>query len=893
MNKYITISIIIFIIMVLIVAYSVATAFIKKYLLYIILAMITLIYFFVKPFTFYSSSLTIKGNSLVKKMTCFPKLYKCKDSSDKIMFTVLPDTRRISENKMIYNIIKDDSFDILKYRIDIQKLFKESLNIDIPSITSISFASGNLEITTGDCAILGNIIEGNCQYPSMKKTATYNVSRPSLNKLSCIDYINTLTVDQKKGYDNFVYNSSSNTITGIKECLDIDCSLNGNIVENICDPISRTNNAYYNIIPSAGEGVSCSIIANRLTNPQMKSYSNWVYNNTLNRIQSGPKGCIPDISCSINGSINTVACDTLGNEKKKGYYNVTVPSGKGKSCQNVITDLTIDQKQNYSNWTYDISNNIIIGESECCSQPNQVFYNGSCYTVCPTGKYLSKSGKICLDSCKLDGSTVIDDTLKKCLTFCPDGKSYTDVDTSKCYVNCNEAGSNKFSLGNKCYSTCPDGYYNDSATKTCIEYSIATKIRKRDLNNNIPEKDKFCISYDYKKDSDDIDTLMTNKYKYCNVTQDNSGGYKDQLYCLGGSCKLYDGRESGNSNEIPLYIDSNKIISYRISYSNVKVYDYINKKISYIKLEGDQNIDILNGRSYNNYIYFLSKPWNDNNDTLNQYVHKLNPITGNVSFVTELNIISTGTDWAVRNYIYPINDNLILFILNDVLVIKDGSNIRRLTSSLPVGLKVIQAEINEQGKILAYCYDTVNKKAFIYYSSNKGNTFSLLYSFLETTNLKLDLVNNFEIEPNFTWIKASSNFNYIIITSGSKVYLSSDFGNTFNEVPNIASPNIGWVYIRHVNISNDGKYKAISNFVSSTINNIYTSSDFNSPFILKLAGDSIATSQFIYSIDNKIQCISNSNNVAMEFDSFFISNDYGNTWSLDIKITDHYDTMYK
>lgn len=684
MNIIITSFIIIFTLMVLLITYGVVKEKIKKNLIFILFTITILIYYFVKPLVLHTTKYSISGNSIVRKATlCLPPLFKCSQyKKDIVMFTIKPETKNIYQGKIIFEITKDDNFNILTNRKIISELLK-TLNIEVLE-TNISTSETQekiiLEITTGDCAIISDLREEPCLSVGStgKKRAEYIVSKPIPDKLSCLELIGTLSEDVKKGYNNWYYDGTKNIIYSEKECLDIDCKLTSDIIELTCNPDSRKNYAYYNVTPNIGTGISCSQVASRLTQRQKTSSSNisyignWYYDQNSRQIRSPTQSCIPDISCTIVNENPIESSCNLNTVKVTGTYNLTTSEGKGESCSSLFNRVNRTLNTNYTGWAYDSQNNKIVGEKNCCVNANQRYYKGTCVTSCPNDTYTSKNDKLCLENCNLEsGITVIDEENKKCLPFCPNNKSYLDTDTNNCTAMCLPG---KFEINNKCYTTCPDDYYNNTTTGKCTQYSLATQQELVDKLPTIPNNNRSCQTYKYSKISDSIEKVLTENGLICGNSTQN--GFKQNNYCMEGECRIIGIKDySGivyKINKNILSCDKDTIIfichyNYN-SYFDLYIYNIVNNTL--IKKKYDYSSILIGSRSLENYnsyiennIFYIIMEYNEYNilvkiDKQNNYSPTYYKLSNtNTSFTLSINIS------IKSNYIYIIN-SLKLYRLN-------------------------------------------------------------------------------------------------------------------------------------------------------------------------------------------------------------------------------------
>ena len=911
MSIIITSAIIIFTIIVLIVAYGVAKEKIKKNLVFILFTMIILIYFFVKPLVLHSAKYSISGNSIVRKATlCFPPLFKCSEyKKDIIMMTIKPDTKNTTQGKVNFEITKNDKFNVLTNRKIIAELLKTTLDIEVPE-TNISVSEDLnkilLEITTGDCAIMGDITEGLClrSGASGKRKAEYKVTKPIPGKMSCIDLISSLSADMKKGYQNWTYDGSKDIISGEKECLDIDCALNSNIIESTCSPQTEKNYAYYNVTPSIGSGMTCSQVASRLTQRQKTGTSNilydgnWYFDQNSNQVRSGDKTCIPNISCSIINDIPVDSICDLNTAKITGTHNLTPSRGSGETCSALFERIKNSLSTSYSGWRYDATTNKFLGEKNCCVNTIQKFYNGQCYNTCPSNTYLSKNEKVCLTNCNLEtGITVIDEENKKCLPVCPDNKSFLDIDTNRCLINC---PSGKFILNNKCYTTCPDGYYNNSNGNVCTQYSVAVQQELVNKKASISPVDRPCLNYDYSKISDTVNKIITDNGFVCG--QGNQNGFNQTNYCMNEACKniminddifSYPNVAYGKLILKTVYSDQNKIIFidyYSTNSFNLFIYDILSKTLlrktyDYTSLVGSVNMGAFNNfetKIINNVLYIVS------------------------SFFSRFILIKINMENYTANY-YLLNKNRILYssiehanilIKDNFVYIADKKNLIRFNTTDNTS----QNYFNELNAFLQEA--PIYANVYIYYINNN------IYLFLNTSETTIRIIkfdeksDNKFVEENKginTELEEYGIFRVVYHASTNKLIISTD---TDIRIYNTSSSN--WLeeknintdyYIMSINTSEDTRY--ISLFINrvtqqgKTIFNLISSKDYGNTFIIREIPDNVfpnnmyisSNGQFQshiinYDLEFKTNNLLTSDAVDNKFYQLIYTTDYGENFSL-------------
>lgn len=156
---------------------------------------------------------------------------------------------------------------------------------------------------------------------------------------------------------NFKYNNDK-TI----EITTLDCGIVSNLTELPCDRTTKKKEAYYNVSLPNINGKPCADLAYNLPEDKKNGYTNWKFDFNNNRIK-GERNCENE-PCSIIGDIIENNCV---NNVKYGYYNIAEPLGTGYSCENLINNLTFEQKRGYTEWNYDNINKAIISIKNCIS----------------------------------------------------------------------------------------------------------------------------------------------------------------------------------------------------------------------------------------------------------------------------------------------------------------------------------------------------------------------------------------------------------------------------------------------------------------------------------------------------------------------------------------------
>lgn len=400
-----------------------------------------ILYFLIKSPISYDATPSVFQNSIIYKSKCSIPLLRCK-LDDKVLFKIDETTINNSNNLKSFTIEKDDSFDATTTENkNLIKTLLRNINISIPNIDFFKIKDDKLVISNTniiDCKIIGNISEVSCD-SNYKKYGIYNSTTSNEGGTTCEEVISNMSDTEKKGYKNWSYDRVNNKIKGEQDCINSDCYITSNIIEDVCDEQSRIKNAYYNIIPEKGSGIPCNTIVSNLSLLQKKDYTNW---NVVNGRLKGSKPCQPDIPCRIISNIVKNPECNVNSEKIEAYYDVNIPEGNGSSCDNLIYNLSQNQKEDYTNWKYIKGDNKIVGYKDCCSKlpdgTSQIYYNGYCsIEQCPSYLYKSKYGNMCLDSCPAQDK--IDENIKKCYNTCP---------------------SNKVTEGNICKDTCSNSKYN-------------------------------------------------------------------------------------------------------------------------------------------------------------------------------------------------------------------------------------------------------------------------------------------------------------------------------------------------------------------------------------------------------------------------------------------------
>lgn len=210
------------------------------------------------------------------------------------------------------------------------------------------------------CSLRGSLIEEDCS--SNIQSAYYNVYPSEGNGSSCLDLISSFTIDQKKGYDNWIYDNSNKAIKGIKNCIpNISCSLLSNTInENYSCDNNAKKQASYPVSKPSGNGSSCSTLISSLTYSQKGNYTDWVYDQS-NNIIKGYKDCCPLGQLYYNGFCSS---------------NISCPNGMflskdSKTCKN----------------SCDITDKIDLIDKKCldiCVSPRNLIDGNICKDSCGT-----------------------------------------------------------------------------------------------------------------------------------------------------------------------------------------------------------------------------------------------------------------------------------------------------------------------------------------------------------------------------------------------------------------------------------------------------------------------------------------------------------------------------
>ena len=249
---------------------------------------------------------------------------------------------------------------------------------------------GEKNCIDGDCRIVGDMLVSECDQETRNQTASYNVIDSYGDGLPCSSLVSTLTLLQKKDFENWRFDPITKKIVGTKKCIpNVPCRILGNLIENnICETNYEKKIAYYNVNLPEGSALNCTNLASLLTPEQKKDYTDWEYMPSKNIIQGYKECCNPG----------------------QKFYNNQCFTGE---CPN---------------YTYKSKNGKMCFDFDCNSQDKVIASSKQCTTSCPSNKVTD--GRYCRDNCepKFEND-------KKCVEICPDDKLGLDIN-NKCVASC-------------------------------------------------------------------------------------------------------------------------------------------------------------------------------------------------------------------------------------------------------------------------------------------------------------------------------------------------------------------------------------------------------------------------------------------------------------------------
>lgn len=226
-------------------------------------------------------------------------------------------------------------------------------------INNISSFSNNLKSAsiTKDLLFDTEDIENKKLIKNVLKNMNVNIPDPSFFKI-------------KNDSDMIISNSNI-----------IDCNIISSIIETECDENNKKY-AYYNVTTPNSGGITCQEIINNMQYNQTGKYSNWSYLPSQNKIR-GEETCT-DGDCRTTGDIIISECDQ-GTRTQTASYNIMDSYGNGLPCSSLVKNLTLLQKRDYDNWTYNKALKKISGTKKCipnidCKILGNIIENNVCDT---------------------------------------------------------------------------------------------------------------------------------------------------------------------------------------------------------------------------------------------------------------------------------------------------------------------------------------------------------------------------------------------------------------------------------------------------------------------------------------------------------------------------------
>lgn len=853
----------------------------NKFVLLFIIILAIVSYFLFSPVKISYSNPLVDGSKIISKSNC-SHLFKCNNITDKILFEIIESSKITNNNTITIDYKVYESFNLTSQ--ENKRLVNDVLkNINIDTdINNILIDNDKLVVNNNrNCSINGNLVIEPCENNSIK--AYYNLISNIGNGESCINLFNRIENTLDSNYSNWTYDAQKFRFIGEKTCNsvnDINCAINGQLVNSECNNNKITGS--YNLTPSSGKGESCSSFFNRIKNTLDSNYSNWIYDSQKSKF-IGEKDCFTGTNCNITGEINILPCDVV-NEKSKGFYNVISPTVTGRSCDDFVYNvLSTSQKKDYQNWKYDKETNKIVGEKNCC--PNdKVYYNGNCINSddCKTSLF-SQSGKSCYDECPqgfyedrqlglckpyVNAITQYDQLLKGInnndllcnkLIF-----SKTSDEVFKEYVNekreCGEATKNERFVQLYCNSS-----------GSCNKFYNIVNIRMQE-NVIYPEyvsnngKDIFF--------SNIYTTTDYNRLFYYIKYNNSDYGTK---YKINDTKKLI---EWDNYTWMGIDFSSVDFINYKFINNNelLIVYDIVyfklvsNNWVPFSKLclikynINNNNIEVLNKTIYERVKNLSSNDFEKSLKNCNIYYKDSNSIyliiylNDGTVYIYKNNIDITNIinpQGKLLNVILPESSSYVhfLFINNQILYTKysiDNGQTYNETSIYTYSdnsinqeniLDSVSSTSSDGQHIFINCVDNYGSKEFFishdYGFSYTSKQIITEYNILSNTNIIPHNIYNIKCSNDGKYVSVITSLNNYYITSGRtiiKIYISNDYGYTFNESSNIKLDYLKrfyWVGEKSFNISNDGKYQVYSFYDDEDNTAFFYSSNYGQTWIIK------------------------------------------------------------
>ena len=843
-------------------------------------------YLLLSPAKISYSSPMIEGTKIISKAKC-SHLFKCGNTSDKVLFELIENTKTTSNNITSISYKVYDSFDLTS--LENKKLINDAIkntNIIVDNINNILFDNDKIIINNNkNCSIDGALTTEPCD--NNKIIAYYNLT-PSLgNGETCTALFDRIRNTLDSNYSNWTYDERSNKITGERSCQvnnNRNCAINGQLVVGSC-----TNNkiiGHYELTPSIGNGETCSALFNRIRNTLDSNYSNWSYDSQQNKF-IGEKDCAVGTNCNITGQMFELNCDEVS-EKKKAIYNVISPTLGGRTCENFVSQfMTNNQKGEYQNWRYDQETNKIIGEKDCCPS-GSTYYNGNCINPasCPTSLF-SESGNICFDKC-------------------PEGLFYEDVEYGFCkpYVNALTQYKQLLSSINNddllCnvlkYSPTSDEVFKEYANKN-TECGQATKNERfvqlycndqgrcnsyYDLNSNISSSYYiFIYPYYISNDGKEINYYIKNEADYASVDfiVKYNNIFNDSIVY-----KINDELNFPLNTSVPININFSSIEflnNYVINNNeilllyNIKYFELVNNnwtpynKLFLIKYSiSENNIDILNNNVYkylDNYNrYNCDIYYRNNNSIVNIYIKYYNNNeviilknnNGNFSSFTDITNTINGN---LLDILLPSSSNYIhFFIMNGSNLYSkystDGGQTYNETliytypsgSSIPSNPIMISCSSKDSQHIFLNCTNSTypSKEYFVshdYGSSYERKEINTSYNVLGNIQNNFHKIYNMTCSEDGKYVTIFTSLNNWILTAGRdviKIYASSDYGFTFQESTSIKLDFMKYFlnnYEKSLNCSANGKYQVFSfyDYNNSSRSIFFYSENYGQTWVIK------------------------------------------------------------